>query len=131
MTTVKAKLLDAPNKEQIRRLLDSEPRELGLRAFVNPDNALACVSFSLINTAKLPDCYQFDQDRFIQETVMTVENGIDKDKLVKELTPEFLQTLHDAATFVGWDLDAIEVGKFVEKLYTMAGQSDKFKQLDL
>lgn len=52
-------------------------------------------------------------------------------ELAKRLTPEFLQTLHDAATFVGWDLDAIEVGKFVEKLYTMAGQSDKFKELDL
>lgn len=41
--------------------------------------------------------------------------------LKKKLTPEFLETLVQAARTVGWGADYVEVSVFVETLHEMAG----------
>lgn len=64
------------------------------------------------------------------QKLLTAEESKIKE-LQDRLTPEFLQTLHDTATCVGWDVDAIEITKFLEIVYAMAGRPNEFKPLDL
>lgn len=51
-------------------------------------------------------------------------------ELRDRLTPDFLKTLHDFATHVGWSLDLIEISKFVELAYKESKCGAVFKEIE-
>lgn len=65
----------------------------------------------------------------------TSQNSVTVDEakvreLEARLTPEFLQTLHDFATHIGWGVDLIEISKFVELAYIHSNSDAVFKQIE-